>query len=436
MSDLLVRPERLKGFMDKLPFVATKGLEMINTIYDIAIKNGFLAIDTPSIEKNEILFLLDGDDTQKQAFKFIDQGGRSVGLRYDLTVPFARFIAEHEHLLSFPFRRVQVGKVWRGETPQAGRYREFTQCDLDIIDKQITRYHEFEVLVTIAQILETFNVGKFTILLGNRKLLNYLLESILNINGKEALIVLRIIDKLDKIGYEGVINELGSLGYDIEKINLLITCLSSQETNIIEEYLNRHSGHNNELNDELSNLTWLYNKLSSNYNNSNICFKINLSIARGLDYYTGIVFETFLEGANIGSVASGGRYDYLVNRFSKSIYNGIGASIGLDRLLSCINVDNNAKLVDVALFALGGNCFDKVVDYANTLRNANISANINVVESSLTKFIKKINAKYIAVVGNKELSSGMISLRHHSDSLFYETKIDELISSILQNKAQ
>jgi histidyl-tRNA synthetase len=288
---------------------------------------GFMPIDTPTLEYTEILLGKAGGETEKQVFRFTDEGGRDVAMRFDLTVPFARFMAEHHDELGLPFKRYHIAKAWRGEKPQRGRYREFYQCDFDCVGAD-TELADFEILSLMVASLKALDLSAFKIRLSHRGLFNRFLDH----NGVAAhsVEILRMVDKLRKIGEDEVKALLSELA-GAEKASLILEFIKSSgdfETTLAK--LEALSGGGGPDSARLRAIHALMEKTGlSGY------FVLDPSITRGLDYYTGLVFETFLDALpSIGSVCSGGRYDNLASLYTDQKLPGVGASIGMDRLLA------------------------------------------------------------------------------------------------------
>ncbi len=330
-----ITPRTLKGFRDYPPEAMIPRERLIDTARRVYRSYGFSPIDTPALEHLEILAGKGGEETDKQLYKFQDPGGRWVGLRFDLTVPLARFAAQHIKELGTPFKRYQIATVWRGENPQRGRYREFMQCDFDTIGTRSTAA-DVETALVIHDLFQAIGFEEFTIRLNNRKVLSGLLET-LDLADR-SVPVLRTLDKLPKIGPEGVAAEM------IETAKMT----EEQARKIIE--LSGISGSNDDVLRQLEpvvagsetgqeGVASLREVLAGATAGgvSEDCIKLDVSIARGLDYYTDTVFETFLDALpGIGSVCSGGRYDNLAELYTKQELPGIGASLGLDRLLAAM----------------------------------------------------------------------------------------------------
>lgn len=349
MSEL-ISPKTLKGFRDFLPNAEISRASLMEKFVKMFRESGFVPIDTPCLEYSEILLRKSNGETEKQVFRFNDNGGRDVSLRFDLTVPFARFIAEHYSELYFPFKRYHVAKVWRGEKPQGGRFREFVQCDFDIVGSA-SFCTDFEILSLIARLFSSINCP-VKIHLSHRGIFNAFLSSISCADKSES--ILQEVDKIKKVGKDEVRRALQeSVGEDnAEKILefVLINEMEKPFKDVLSSLLNLVPS----AKEKIDFLQEIYTLLES----EGIAdfFLLDMSITRGLDYYTGVVYETFLlEMPEIGSVCSGGRYDNLTGLYMKEKLEGVGASVGLDRLMAALIALNRQRAVhsftDAIIFA-------------------------------------------------------------------------------------
>ncbi len=331
----LIEPRTLKGFRDYLPEAQIPREWLINTAKRVYRSYGFLPIDTPALEYEEILTGKGGEESDKQMYRFEDHGGRKVALRFDLTVPLARFVAQHSNVLGMPFKRYHVASVWRGENTQRGRYREFMQCDFDTIGTESIAA-DVETVLVVHDLMNAIGFPNSTVRVNNRRLLAGVLER-LDLQGRSAL-VLRALDKLDKIGPLKVAEEMqrtaGASAEQCERL-LAFAGLAGSGSELLEKlqvFCNPSESGERGLN-ELARI--LDGVRAAGVPDGAV--QIDVAIARGLDYYTGTVLETSLaELPTIGSVCSGGRYDDLANLYTKERLPGIGASLGLDRLLSAM----------------------------------------------------------------------------------------------------
>ncbi len=332
---MTIQPRTLQGFRDFLPSAMIPRERLIETARQVYRSYGFNPIDTPTLEYLDILLGKGGEETDRQLYHFEDNGGRQVGMRFDLTVPLARFVAEHIGELGTPFKRYHIAPVWRGERPQRGRFREFMQCDFDTIGTR-SPVADIETILVIHDLLLATQVGEFTIRLNNRMVLNGLLGKLDLLDKSTA--VLRALDKLPKVGPERVAEELQATS----------GATNRQAADVLE--LVRLSGSRDEILSKLGHLVAGSDvgeegvaRLAEAVRGASAAgvpvsrLQIDVSIARGLDYYTGTIVETFLADLPaIGSVCSGGRYDDLAEVYTKQQLPGIGASLGLDRLLAAM----------------------------------------------------------------------------------------------------
>ena len=412
-----VKPKTLPGFMELLPKEQILFNKIKDTIQRTYEKYGFLPLDTPIIEDANVLLAKAGGETEKQIYRF-NKGENDLALRFDLTVPLAKYVTEYYDKISFPFKRYQIGKVYRGEKPQRGRYREFYQCDIDIIgDGNLSIVIDAELPLVIYDIFSELKFGDFTICINNRKLLNGLFSS-LNLQEKNAEI-LRIIDKIEKIGENSVKRELLEFATE-EQINKIIEFIKIDGNN--EEKIEKLENlgisddiFNKGLNElkELIKYIGLFGMPDKNY-------KIDLTIARGLDYYTGTVFETFLNKyKNLGSICSGGRYDDLASYYTDKKMPGVGISIGLSRLFfqlidSDIVSAENESITDVLVISMTED-YDKCIEISSKLRENDINTLLNIENQKLGKKFKyadKLNIKYVIVIGEDEIKNNVVSLKN------------------------
>lgn len=338
----LIEPIVLKGFRDSLPEQEIPKKKIMRALEDQFQAYGFVPIDTPALEYTSVLLGKGGGETDKQIFHFTDNGGREVAMRFDLTVPFARFLAAHNANLALPFKRYHINKVWRGENPQKGRYREFIQCDFDIVGADNAE-SDFEILSLMDSSFKMLQVGGYTFHVAHRGLFNAFLE----FNGikEHSVEILRTVDKLRKIGKDAVIEQLTEITSSKEKAERICEYIERPENETFEEGIKRLealAGGENEASIRLTEILDLLKALGIDEH-----FILDPSITRGLDYYTGIVYETFLTDCpQIGSVCSGGRYNNLASLYTKEHLPGVGSSIGLDRLLAALEELKSPLLAD------------------------------------------------------------------------------------------
>ncbi|MCB0994348.1 MAG: histidine--tRNA ligase [Acidimicrobiales bacterium] len=331
-----IQPRTLKGFRDHLPEAAAPRDRVIEIAKGVYRRFGYAPIDTPALEYTEILLGKGGDETDKQLYRFEDNGGRDVALRFDLTVPLARFVAQHVGELGTPFKRYHVGPVWRGENTQRGRYREFIQCDFDTIGTE-SIVADIETVLVIHELFGALGFDRFTVRVNNRKVLNGLLERLELHESSTA--VLRALDKLPKVGPDAVRAELASAAgaTDAQADDILALADLHGENHDILERLGPLVAGAPTGEDGLAQLARIVDGVSAAAPAAGR-LEIDVSIARGLDYYTGTVFETFLDDLpGIGSCCSCGRYDDLASLYTSQRLPGVGASLGVDRLLAAMD---------------------------------------------------------------------------------------------------
>src|SRR5574344_1364068 len=328
VMETLIQPKVLKGFRDFLPNQEILRSDLIEKLTHTYRSYGFVPIDTPVLEYTEILLRKSNGETEKQVFRFEDNGGRDVAMRFDLTVPFARFTAEHKDELYFPFKRYHLAKVWRGEKPQAGRYREFVQCDFDTVGSD-SAAADFEILNVMRTALAAIGVKNVTIRMNHRGIFNRFLAKLSVLDRSED--VLRSVDKLAKVGREEVVKELTEITGNSDTAAKIIDYIS--EGSDFDSTLARLEQMAGGPAEDTQRMKDIYAMMKAAGIESS--YVLDPSITRGLDYYTGVVYETFLnDRPSIGSVCSGGRYDNLAGLYMKEKVPGVGASIGLDRLIA------------------------------------------------------------------------------------------------------
>lgn len=435
-----IEPRTLTGFMELLPEKQILFNLMKNKIEETYKKYGFLPIDTPIIELADVLLAKAGGETEKQIYRF-QKGDTDLALRFDLTVPLAKYVAKNYGNLSFPFRRYQIGKVYRGERAQKGRYREFYQCDIDIIgDGELGLINDAEIPSIIYNIFKGLGFDDFTIKINNRRILNGLFQ---DINQQEnATEILRIIDKIEKIGKDAVVEELQKIGLQEEQINNIINFLQIEGSTDekIEQLENLNIKNDTyqkgifELKEVVKNVR-LFGVPDKN-------FKVDLTIARGLDYYTGTVYETFLnQYREIGSVCSGGRYENLAEYYTNKKLPGVGVSIGLTRLFYKLNELNIVKaekksISDILIIPMIED-LSEPIKLATKLREKGINTEIYLNTKKLKakfKYADKLEIPYVIVIGEDEIKNKEITLKQMSTG--NETKIAmdvEQISDMIKN---
>ena len=420
-------PRTLSGFMELLPEDQILFNQIKNTIEEIYKLYGFLPLDTPIIELSEVLLAKAGGETEKQIYRF-QKGDTDLSLRFDLTVPLAKYVAKNYGNLSFPFRRYQIGKVYRGERTQKGRYREFYQCDIDIIgDEKLDLLNDAELPSIIYSIFSKLDFGEFTICINNRKILTGLFEE-LELEQKSQE-VLRIIDKIAKIGKDTAIKELEKIQIGKEKINKIIEFVEIQGTTDkklqkLYEMIDIESQSYFKVDNEVFKTG--VEELKQVIENIRILgipdknFKIDLSIVRGLDYYTGTVYETFLnEHKELGSICSGGRYENLAENYTDKKLPGVGISIGFTRLFYQLKESNLLKLKEKSISKIiiipmvKDNT--KAIKLASDLRNLGVPTQIFLEDKKLKaklKYADKLNIPYMILIGEDEIKNNFVKVKN------------------------
>lgn len=430
-----VTPRRPSGFVEYLPEDQAKLQYLFDTIRSVYVRYGFLPVETPAIELAEVLLAKGGGDTEKEVYRFT-KGDKEYALHYDLTVPLARYVAEHENELVFPFRRYQMQKVWRAERAQKGRFREFYQCDADIIGST-SMGHDAELVALIADVMQALNLGKFVVRINNRKLLAGFLESI----GLQASLtkILRAVDKLEKIGSEEVVLLLKACGCaddDAQQI-LDFVSMTGSSAELIEK-LHGLGVENHMFQTGLEELQSLLEQVSALGVDSQY-YMIDLRIVRGLDYYTGTVYETvMLDYPEFGSVLSGGRYDNLAEYYTKSHLPGVGVSVGLTRLFAMvleigIVLPANAP-VQVFIANDGEGARNWALKVANDFRDANIATQVCLEQDKFAKQFKyadKLGVPFTVVIGGQEVQDKQVTLKNMQSGKQETLAIDTAIERVL-----
>lgn len=412
-----IEPRTLAGFMELMPSEQILFNEIKEKIEKTYKKFGFLPLDTPVLELSEVLLAKAGGETEKQIYKF-EKGDTSLSMRFDLTVPLAKYVAKNYGNLNFPFRRYQIGKVYRGERTQKGRFREFYQCDIDIIgDEELNVINDAELPSVIYNVFKELGFEDFTICINNRKILNGLFESIKQ--KENSVQILRIIDKIEKIGKEAVIEELKKIEVKKDAIDKIISFIEIEGTT--DEKLQKLQN----LNIENETFKLGYEELRQVIKNVKLFgvpeknFKVDLTIARGLDYYTGTVYETFLnQYREIGSICSGGRYENLSEFYTDRKLPGVGISIGLTRLFYKLNelnlIKTEKKSISNVLIVPMIEDLSVPIKIANDLRTQGINTEIFLNDKKLKakmKYADKLEIPYVIVIGEDEIDSESVKIK-------------------------
>lgn len=431
-----VEPRTLPGFMELLPqeqIIFNQIKEKIQKSYE---KFGFLPLDTPVIEDSNVLLAKAGGETEKQIYRF-NKGDNDLSLRFDLTVPLSKYVAKNYNDLSFPFRRYQIGKVYRGERPQKGRFREFYQCDIDIIgDGELSNLNDAELPAVIYNTFKEMGFEKFTICINNRKILNGLFSS-LELKDKSTEI-LRIIDKLEKIGKEAVIEELQKLNVENESIEKIMNFIEIQGNTDEKLYgLDKLNIKDDIFQEGLKDLKEVI-KYIRLFNVPDTNFKIDLTIARGLDYYTGTVYETFLDDyRKLGSVCSGGRYDNLAEYYTNRKLPGVGTSIGLTRFFDQIYdlglIKADKKSISEVLVVSMSEDLEYATKVANVLRKNGINTQMYLENKKIKakfKYADKLQVPYTIVLGEDEEKNNIVTLKDMQTGEQQQISLEEVIKII------
>ena len=415
----MIKPRTLSGFMELLPAKQAQMEKMMSILRETYALYGFATLDTPVIEDAQILLAKGGGETEKQIYRFT-KGDSDLALRFDLTVPLAKYVALHYNDLAFPFRRCQIGKVYRGERAQRGRFREFYQADIDIIgDGKLDILNEAEIPSIIYNIFNRFGLKRFQIRVNNRKILNGFYR-LLGLSEKSGDIM-RTVDKLDKIGAEKVkgllLSECGveeSAADEILKF-IAITGTNSEVIAALEGY----TGRNEVFDLGLTELKAVCENLGA-FGVPEENFAVDLTIARGLDYYTGTVYETtLLDHPEIGSVCSGGRYDNLAEYYTNQKLPGVGISIGLTRLFyvldeqGLLNPEINTCACDALVIPMTSSPAAAIA-IAQSLRAQGVRTQVYGEQKKFKQkmtYANKLGVPYIVLLGDDEIASGKCSVK-------------------------
>lgn len=405
-----IEPKILQGTRDFLPEDMAKREYVLDKIKSVFSNLGYDSIQTPAIEFAETILGKYGDEAAKLVYRFRDNGDRDIALRYDQTVPFARVVAANYMKLPMPFKRYQIGPVWRGDRPGKGRYREFYQCDIDIIGTQ-NLMAEAEIASAMRDVFTALGFKNFVIKFNSRRLLNSIFAK-LGVKAEDQAPAMRILDKLDKIGDKEVINELTPvIGADKAKKLLDIILVSGSTENKIEAL----SAYDTKEIREFVTLANLYGIQEKNLN-------FDPSLARGLDYYTGIIFEVFIPEVSIGAVCAGGRYDDLCSMFCAEQFSGVGVAFGFDRILVAMedlkllsNVGLNSQIL-VTYF--GEATLSDSIEILRDLRRSGLNTEIYFEPAKLAKQIKYADKKgipFVIVYGADEQKNKTVTIKRMSD---------------------
>ncbi len=437
--------------MELLPREQIAFQRMLDTIRRNYERFGFLPVETPVFELSETLLTKSGGETERQVY-FVQSTGAlakegeglpELALRFDLTVPLARYVAEHEHELTFPFRRYQIQRVYRGERQQRGRFREFYQCDIDVIGKDaLSVRFDAEILAVIHAVFSELGIGDFTIQLNNRKLMRGFFEAQGVTDGEQQALVLREVDKLDKRGADYVRETLTGEGFGMsaEGVDRILDFVAVRSTGHADalarlDALGQGSDTFNQGIAELREVLDLVKALGV----PESAYCLNFSIARGLDYYTGTVYETQLDGyPQIGSICSGGRYEDLASHYTKSKLPGVGISIGLTRLFwqlreAGLIAGSDESSVQAMVALMDDGQLAGSLDIARRLRAAGINTEVQMESRKLAKqfqYASRAGIRFVVLAGEDELARGVVTVKDLLREQQFDVKREELASSL------
>ncbi len=437
-------PRTLSGFMELLPAPQQQMERIMEVLRKTYSLYGFTPLDTPVIESSEVLLAKAGGETEKQIYRF-QKGDSDLSLRFDLTVPLAKYVALHYNELSFPFRRYQIGKVYRGERAQRGRFREFYQADIDIIgDGKLDITNEAEIPSIIYQTFTALGLTRFQIRVNNRKILNgfYAMLGLTDRSGD----IMRTVDKLDKIGPHKVraclMDDVGLTADQAEEIMRFISITGSndQVLSALEGYRSRHELFDQGL-DELSTVT----RYLAAFGVPEVNFAVDLTIARGLDYYTGTVYETtLLDYPEIGSVCSGGRYDNLAEYYTDRQLPGVGISIGLTRLFyvlgeqGLLNPSLPTAPADVLILPMTQD-LTPAIQLATRLRGAGVRTQLYTEQKKFKakmNYADKLGVPYVVFLGDDEIAAGLVACKDMTSGEQTKLPFDATLSRIQEGLSQ
>ena len=416
--------------MELLPAEQRVFNHMLDTIRSVYEENGFIPMDQPVVDRTESLLANVGGDTTKELIRIARDDEKEMALRFDLTVPLSRYVANNYGQLVFPFRRYAIGRVYRGERPQAGRFREFYQCDVDIIGNEtLSVRHDADIVLLMARVLERLEIGQFEIRINNRKLMNGLFESMGITNTVE---VLRILDKKEKISQEEMVGLLADQAIGSEQSALLIQFTDAQSLSQLPKI------DNDTFQTGLSELEEVLGIVAASGMNPDY-FIWDPSIARGLDYYTGTVFETRLtDHSDIGSICSGGRYDELASAYTNRSLPGVGTSIGLSRLFDqlmkkqVITPSDQQTRSQVLIIPLDED-LSPALSLQNGLLDQRIACEVSFTESKLDKrmaYANRLGIPYVVLIGSDEIAANKYTLRNMQDGSEQQLSPQEIIEQL------
>ena len=452
----MIKPRTPPGVMELLPREQVAFQRMLDAIRQTFERFGFLPVETPAFELTDVLLTKSGGETERQvyfvqstgALEKADAGRPELALRFDLTVPLARYVAEHEHELAFPFRRYQMQRVYRGERAQRGRFREFYQCDIDVIGKDsLSIRHDAEIPAVIHAVFENLAIGDFTIQLNHRKLLRGWFEGLGIADDARQTAVLRELDKLDKRGEDAVRATLAGEGFELpaDVVERLMAFSRVRSTGH-DDALGKLAalGEGTPLFEEGRRELVLVLEQLKAMGVPEARYAINLSIARGLDYYTGIVYETLLDAhPQIGSICSGGRYDNLASHYTKSKLPGVGISIGLTRLFFQLRdagiVQAAESSVDALVTLLDDAGLAHALALSQSLRAAGFSVETQLEPRKLARqlqYADRAGIRFVVIRGEDEAARGVVAVKDLRRGAQFEVAEAKLAAALLEARGQ
>jgi len=393
-----IEPKTLKGFRDFLPKEMQKRQYVIDILKKVFESYGFEPLETPALEYEEILLGKYGEEGDKLLYKFEDLGGRRVALRYDQTVPLARIAAQYQNELTFPFKRYQVQPVWRAESPQRGRYREFLQCDADIVGTDSV-LSDAEIIILAIESMENLGFKNFKLVINDRNVFSNMVKRGV-VEEKDIMFVVRTIDKIKKTGREAVLDEFIKKGnFNSEKATYILQAIESFSPT-----------------ERISEVFSVLEKMGVEKSK----YEFSPTLARGLDYYTGLIFEIEVDGYTAGSVGGGGRYDNLIGMFAGKQIPAVGFAFGFDRLIEAMEQLNlfpeDLGGKDVLVTVFSEELKDKSIEISKLLRTNNIKTELYLDENTkLDKQIKYADKKeidYILIIGPEEAGENMVTVKN------------------------
>jgi histidyl-tRNA synthetase len=438
----------MPGVLELLPLDQVAFQSMLDAIRRNFERFGFVPVETPAIELASVLLTKEGGETERQVYFVqstgsIEQGEKpDLALRFDLTVPLARYVAEHEHDLTFPFRRYQIQRVHRGERAQRGRFREFYQCDIDVIGKdQLSVRYDAELPAVIYSVFRDLGIGPFTIQINNRKLMRGYLHALGIEDASRQALVLREVDKLDKRGVDHVRAALtgDALGLSADAADRLLAFVQTRSTSLADALakLDALGGGNAALDEGKAELAEVL-ALVKAFGVPETHFALNLSIARGLDYYTGTVYETTLDDhPSIGSICSGGRYENLASHYTKSKLPGVGISIGATRLYWQLReaglFSSGRSTVEVLVAQMDEAELPRYLALATELREAGINTEVVIEPGKLARqfrYADRAGIRFVLVLGSDEIAKGTVTIKDLRRQDQFEIARGELADSL------